>query len=610
VVGTLEYMSPEQAEMNASTSTRAATSTRWACCCTSCLTGTTPLTLLATSAAFAALLIVGAAVSTWQAVRARRAEKVATAERDRANTEAATAKAVTDFLEKSLLSQASAIQQSGLDQRPDPDIKVRTLLDRAAAGIGGKFAGQPAVEADIRETIGNTYHDLALMPQAEEQFQKAYDLDLKARGPGDVDTLDALSDLASMRSDQGKYAEAAQMDEKVVAGLTKALGPDDPQTAKAMQSLALFYMYQGQYAKAEALLKKAFDIQMRTVGLDNIDTLDTSDSLLFLYLNDRRLPEAEQLGLKALDSYKRLYGPNHPNTLREMFGLARIYYREEKYAQSEAMVLPVLDGNIKLLGPEHPSTLTTTGLLANIYDQQGKHAEAVAMQSKVFEARRKLGPDLPNTIAAEEELAILNEHAGNLPKAEQLYKDTLERQTRVLGPTHPETLTTLSDLAYFYETHNRYAEAIPLEIHGKELSLKANGPEHRTTVAFGSTLGKDYLALHQYQKAEAEIRPALAVLVKTTPDNWKRYNLESMLGGALTGQKKYAEAEPLLISGYEGMKQREGKMPGAAKPFIKEDGERVTQLYIAWSKPAKAAEWRSKLTADASAPKSDMAARK
>jgi serine/threonine protein kinase len=378
--------------------------------------------LLATSAAFAALLIAGAAVSTWQAVRARRAEKAATLARDRANNEAATAKAVTDFLENSLLSQASAIQQSGLDQKPDPDIRVRTLLDRAAAGIGGKFSGQPAVEADIRETIGNTYHDLALMPQAEEQFQKAYDLSLRARGPDDVGTLNALSDLASMRSDQGKYAEAAQMDEKVVAGLTKALGPNDPQTAKAMQSLGLFYMYQGQYPKAEQLLKKAFDIQMRTVGLDNIDTLDTSDSLLFLYMNDRRLPEAEQLGLKALESYKRLYGPNHPNTLREMFGLARIYYREEKYAQAEAMVMPVLDGNIKLLGPEHPSTLTTIGLLANIYDQQGKHTEAVAMQSKVFEARRKLGPDLPNTIASEEELAVLNEHAGNLVRAEQLYK--------------------------------------------------------------------------------------------------------------------------------------------------------------------------------------------
>jgi len=38
-----------------------------------------------------------------------------------------------------------------------------------------------------------------------------------------------------------------------------------------------------------------------------------------------------------------------------------------------------------------------------------------------------------------------------------------------------------------------------------------------------------------------------------------------MLGGSLLGQKKYAEAEPLLLSGYEGMKQREVKIPPEVK---------------------------------------------
>ncbi len=31
-----------------------------------------------------------------------------------------------------------------------------------------------------------------------------------------------------------------------------------------------------------------------------------------------------------------------------------------------------------------------------------------------------------------------------------------------------------------------------------------------------------------------------------------------MLGGALLGQKKYDAAEPLLLKGYAGLKQREG----------------------------------------------------
>ena len=48
------------------------------------------------------------------------------------------------------------------------------------------------------------------------------------------------------------------------------------------------------------------------------------------------------------------------------------------------------------------------------------------------------------------------------------------------------------------------------------------------------------------------------------PDDWLTFNARSLLGGSLLGQKKYAEAEPLLLSGYEGMKQREDKIPAAA----------------------------------------------
>jgi len=67
---------------------------------------------------------------------------------------------VNDFLQNDLLAQASAATQSGPSAKPDPDLKVRTALDRAAERIEGKFAKQPEVEAAIRDTIGRTYTDL------------------------------------------------------------------------------------------------------------------------------------------------------------------------------------------------------------------------------------------------------------------------------------------------------------------------------------------------------------------------------------------------------------------------------------------------------------------
>jgi non-specific serine/threonine protein kinase/serine/threonine-protein kinase len=551
--------------------------------------------LLLTAAAFAVILLLGAGVSIWQAVRARRAERIANTERDRANTEAASAKAVTDFLEKSLLSQASANQQNGLDEKPDPDIKVRTLLDSAAAGIAGKFNSQPTVEAEIRGTIGNTYRDLNLIPQALAQFQKQYDLDLHALGANDPVTLEALGDIASIDSDQGKLTEATQLKEKVAAGLTRALGAENRRTAIAMQSLGVAYFYQGDYKKAEPLLKKVLAYQMRTVGLDNIETLDTSDSLETLYISDHRYPEAEQLAIPSLAAYKRVFGPNHPYVLRSMYGLGEIDFLQGKYPQAEALFVPVLEANTRIFGPDHPSTLATLGALAEVYGKEGKNAEALATYRQMYDRAKLLGIDLPNTLIEEEELANLYNANGQTAEAEEIFKDSLERMTRVLGPTHPTTLIAIEDYAYFLETHGQFAKAIPLEIRGRDASLKLNGPDHRSTIGFTSTLGKDYLAVHQYPQAEVQLRAALASIQRLQPESWKRYNLESMLGGALMGEHKFVTAEPLVLSGYTGLKNLEPKLPDYTRPYVKDDSERVVQLYQAWGKPDHAAEWRKKI---------------
>ena len=71
----------------------------------------------------------------------------------------------------------------------------------------------------------------------------------------------------------------------------------------------------------------------------------------------------------------------------------------------------------------------------------------------------------------------------------------------------------------------------------------------------------------------------------------------------LLGQKKYAEAEPLLLAGYEGTKQREKTiLPALGNPRLPEAIERLVDLYTDWqaAEPdkgydAKATDWQKKL---------------
>src|ERR1700721_3433149 len=99
---------------------------------------------LATACAFLLVLLAAAGISIWQSIRA-------TKQRDRADAAAASAQAVNDFLQNDLLAQASASNQSGPRAKPDPDLKVRTALDRAAARAAGKFDRQPAGGHALRQ---------------------------------------------------------------------------------------------------------------------------------------------------------------------------------------------------------------------------------------------------------------------------------------------------------------------------------------------------------------------------------------------------------------------------------------------------------------------------
>ena len=75
-----------------------------------------------------------------------------------------------------------------------------------------------------------------------------------------------------------------------------------------------------------------------------------------------------------------------------------------------------------------------------------------------------------------------------------------------------------------------------------------------------------------------------------------------MLGASLLGQKKFSDAEPLLLSGYAGMAERETTIPPNGKLRLSQTIERLLRLYTDWhaAEPgkgydAKATEWQTKL---------------
>src|SRR5262249_16126800 len=69
------------------------------------------------------------------------------------------------------------------------------------------------------------------------------------------------------------------------------------------------------------------------------------------------------------------------------------------------------------------------------------------------------------------------------------------------------------------------------------------------------------LEQRRYQDAEPLLREVVSTLERARPDAWTRFHAQSLLGASLAGQMKYNDAEPLLISGYQGLLERESTIP-------------------------------------------------
>ena len=112
-----------------------------------------------------------------------------------------------------------------------------------------------------------------------------------------------------------------------------------------------------------------------------------------------------------------------------------------------------------------------------------------------------------------------------------------------------------------------------------------------------ANIGWVRLQQKRFADAEKSLRGVAAILVRTAPTSWERANNDSMLGASLAAQKKFDEAETLLLSGYEGLGtgRRTSNAQNTCWFTRAQAGEAIVQLYADWNKPDKAAEWREKI---------------
>jgi tetratricopeptide (TPR) repeat protein len=253
-------------------------------------------------------------------------------------------------------------------------------------------------------------------------------------------------------SSRGRYAEAENLCENIIADREQLFSADDLDTLAVMDHLAWVYRRRGRYVDAETLFERVLEGRRTRVGPQHRDTLKTMYNLAVVYYHQHRNDDAETLLKQTLQSLESQFGREDDGTLQTMNRLANVYRAQQRYDEADSLLTRVLQAQEQLLGPEHTNTLYTKHALANVYISRRQYDAAAALLQQILRVwETNLGSQHPETLTVMYSLACCRTSQGRYRDAENLLVRVLAAEERILGLSHPHTRQTFRELARVYE---------------------------------------------------------------------------------------------------------------------------------------------------------------
>ena len=361
-------------------------------------------------------------------------------------------------------------------------------------------------------------------------------------------------------------------------------------------SQADFLLRLKRYGEAEQAYRDALQICANSKAEGGEECLHTARALAELLRLENKPAEAESLMNQAIAQQQQSSGQPNAAMVAALINLADFLKSENKLEETAGRLREATDILLNLPGEE----------LAKLPDQtvswmihEGPQPQARNICDKVL-------------TGASTNAGWLNGISWYLFQTEPL---TAWDATLAVELANKAVLTTKRKDAGFLDTlaaanaaAGRFTNAVAVEQEAIAVTQSEDDKKYyaamvklyqsNTPYRDHGLLAEHTLALLEQGKfaaAEPLARECLALREIMIPDDWRTFNARSMLGGSLLGQKKYAEAEPLLLSGYEGLKQREDKIPAAGNMRPREALQRLVQLYEETGRPELAAQWKKLL---------------
>ncbi len=444
------------------------------------------------------------------------------------------------------------------------------------------------------DTLGTVLRDQGEVDEAETYLTKALDARRRILGEESRDTLVSAGELALLRQSQGQMIAAEQLLRDALKPQRRIFGSKHPDTLSMMSGLGLVLFEMHKLDEAADLFQECLATRTVVQGPEHPDTLVAMHNLALAFEAQQKLDDSIRLERRCLELSRRIRGEQHPETLVVMGSLGSKLRVVGQLKEAEALLQETVDSQRKVLGEKHPATLVMQANLSSVFRAEGKLVEAESLLLHTKDSFLSIaGPNHPTTLQIHYLWASVLLDQSKLIAARKALEESVAAYRRVFGPEDPNTIDGLATLGSVLIRLGEPAAAEPLLRECLQAHLRALPPGHPKTLDTKILLGDCLLRLSRLAEAESLLRECLAISQKQEPNGWRWFNTQSMLGGALLGQKKYADAEPPLLAGYDGLKLQEAQIPEQVKSSLPQALDRLIELYTATDQSDEVKKWQA-----------------
>ncbi len=428
--------------------------------------------------------------------------------------------------------------------------------------------------SDPSESRGSSITAREILDRSSHQIETGLGFDASVQSQ-------LLQVMAKTYMGLGLYGPAHDLAQRSFDSRRKSLGPENRKTLESMTQLSEILSREGRDREGEASLQKTIDLETKILGPDDSLTLQTQDDLASAMEKNAHYIEAEKLERKIIPIQLRVLGPADPLSFRSANNLATSLRGQSRFDEAEALLRKTLADERRLLGTDHPSVLVTMHNYANMLSDENRHNEAEALYRETLAIeRRVLGPEHPDTASTMTTLAnVIRFDTSRNAEAEDLYRQALSIQQRAVGPDHSYTTRSKEGLANVLNNMHRYGDAHQLLEEVLATRERTLGPENTDTLLTGYNLAD--VLFHQNRLADADIlmRKTLARQIHSLDRNDPDIPAsKTLLGRILLAERRPNEAENTIREAFDTQVKMLGPQHNDTQESLKWLTEALSQL--------------------------------